>query len=82
VKLASWFFCGAEPAMRLCFVLIAISGFPRTALERSVLAAQFEEVKKENPVSERRAPRIKNESPIKNENHAPQIASPKFRHHK
>jgi murein DD-endopeptidase MepM/ murein hydrolase activator NlpD len=89
VKLASWFFCGAEPAMRLCFVLIAISGFPRTALERSapaahaalersVLAAQFEEVKNENPVSERRAPRIKNESPIKNENHAPQIASPQI----
>jgi peptidoglycan LD-endopeptidase LytH len=88
MKLARKFFCGAEPAMRrLCFVLIAIFGFPRTALERSalaapmalvrsVLAAQFEEVKNENPVSERRAPRIKNESPIKNENQASQIASP------
>jgi len=73
--------------MRLCFVLIAISGFPRTALERSapaahaalersVLAAQFEEVKNENPANERRAPRIKDESPIKNENQAPQIVSP------
>ena len=74
---------------RLCFVLIAIFGFPRTALERSalaapmalersVLAAQFEEVKNENPVSERRAPRIKNESPINNENQPPQIASPQL----